>query len=139
MKAPVLYRVSSVLLVLFAIGHTLGFRKVDPRWNADAVVAAMQSVHFNVQGFQRSYWDFYVGFGLFATVFFLLSAAMAWQFGGMSRETLRSMRSITWSLALCFVVVTFLSWRFFFVAPVAFSSLVTLCLTLGAWLTTRPS
>jgi hypothetical protein len=44
--------------VLFAIGHTLGFRKVDPRWGADSVTTAMQSVRFEVQGFSRGYWDF---------------------------------------------------------------------------------
>jgi hypothetical protein len=37
MTSSLLYRVSSVLLVLFAVGHTIGFRHVDPKWNADAV------------------------------------------------------------------------------------------------------
>ncbi len=32
MKAPALYRIAAVLLVLFAAGHTVGFRRVDPRW-----------------------------------------------------------------------------------------------------------
>jgi hypothetical protein len=31
-KPSVLYRVASVLLILFTVGHTLGFRQVDPSW-----------------------------------------------------------------------------------------------------------
>ena len=63
MSASLLYKVSAVLLILFALGHTMGFRKVDPTWNADGVVSGMRSVSFDVQGFRRSYWDFFAGFG----------------------------------------------------------------------------
>ena len=40
---------------------------------------------------------------------------------------------ITWALAVCFVVVAFLSWRFFFVAPLIFSALIAACFTAAAW------
>jgi Kef-type K+ transport system membrane component KefB len=43
MSSARLYRVASVVLLLFAAGHSFGFRKVDPRWNADATVAAMKT------------------------------------------------------------------------------------------------
>jgi hypothetical protein len=70
MKASLLYRIASILLILFALGHTLGFRRVDPRWKLDSIIAALQSTHFEVQGLNRTYWDFYVGFGLFVPVIF---------------------------------------------------------------------
>ena len=54
MKPSLLFRIASVLIVLFAVGHTLGFRQVDPAWGAGAVVEAMKSVHFQVQGFSRA-------------------------------------------------------------------------------------
>ena len=72
MKPSILYRIASVLLVLFALGHTLGFRQLQPEWNADSVVASMRAVHFEAQGFNRTYWDFYSGFGLFVSVFFIV-------------------------------------------------------------------
>ena len=59
MKPSVLYRVASALLLLFALGHTLGFRKTDPQWGVDTLIGSMRSIHFNVQAFNRSYWDFY--------------------------------------------------------------------------------
>ena len=46
MKASLLYRIASGLLVLFAIGHTLGFRRTDPRWGADSVVGSMRATRF---------------------------------------------------------------------------------------------
>jgi hypothetical protein len=132
MKASLLYRIASVLLILFALGHTLGFRRVDPRWKLDPIIAALRSTRFEVQGLNRTYWDFYVGFGLFVTVLLLLSAVLAWQLGGLSREHLSAMPVVTWSLAACFAVVTFLSWKYFFVVPVIFSCVVTICLILAA-------
>jgi hypothetical protein len=133
MKASLLYRIASVLLVLFAVGHTLGFRKVDPRWGAESVVSSMQSVHFEVQGFSRSYWDFFTGFGLFVTIFILFAALLAWQLGGMSSEVLRLIPAISWSPAFCFICVTLLSFKYFFIAPIVLSGLTTLCLVLAAW------
>jgi len=131
-KASLLYRTASVLLILFALGHTLGFRRVDPRWKLDSIIAALQSTHFEVQGLNRTYWDFYVGFGLFVTVLLLLTAVLAWQLGGLPKEHLSAMPVVTWSLAACFIVVTFLSWKYFFVVPVIFSGVVSLCFILAA-------
>ena len=67
----------AVVLLLFAAGHQLGFRNVDPRWNADTTVAAMRNVRFPIQGFQRTYWEFFSGFGFFVTTLLLFSAYFA--------------------------------------------------------------
>jgi hypothetical protein len=88
MKASLLYRVSSILLVLFAIGHTLGFRQIDPTWGVDSLVQSMKSIHFNANGANRTYWEFFVGFGLFVTVLMLFASIIAWQFGGLPSEVL---------------------------------------------------
>ncbi len=103
MKAPILYRISSVLLLLFAAGHTFGFRQNNPEWGADAVLGLMRSVHFDAQGFTRTYWDFFSAFGLFFSVFLLFAAVLAWLLGGLPAETLLRVRSIAWALAICFV------------------------------------
>ena len=138
MKPVLLYRIASGLLLLFAIGHTLGFRQVDPSWGADSVVGALKSTPFNVQGFTRTYWDFYTGFGLFVTIFLVFAAVLAWQLGNLPQNVLRAMPVVPWALALGFMGVTFLSWRYFFVVPLAFSAVITLCLILAAWVAGRP-
>lgn len=134
MRPSILYRIASVLLVLFAVGHTVGFRQIDPTWKGvDAVVASMQAVHFDVQGFDRTYYAFYAGFGLFVTVLLLLSALLAWQLGGLSKEILAGMALLRWGFALSYAVVTFLSWKYFFVIPIVFSAVITLCLLAASW------
>jgi hypothetical protein len=128
MKAPILYRISSVLLLLFAAGHTFGFRQNNPEWGADEVLRLMRSVHFDAQGF-----------GLFFTVFLLFAAVLAWLLAGLPAETLARVRSISWALAICFVAVTALSWRYAFTTPIVFSVLIAVCLTAAAWLSDKTS
>jgi hypothetical protein len=137
MKASMFYRIASVLLLLFAAGHTFGFRQNNPEWGADAVLGLMRSVHFDAQGFTRTYWDFFSAFGLFFSVFLLFAAILAWLLGGLPSETLARVRSIAWSLAVCFVAVTALSFRYSFTTPLVFSIVITLCLTAAAWLSAR--
>jgi hypothetical protein len=124
-------------MVLFAAGHTFGFRQSDPAWGVDAVRASMQSVHFNVQGFNRTYWDFFVGFGLVSTVFLLFTAVLAWQLGGLPQETLAAMRGTVLALVLAFVAFTVICWRFVFLVPLVFSLLITASLLAAAWLSAR--
>ena len=125
--------------MLFAVGHTVGFLQHDPEWKVDSLIGSMKSIHFDIQGFSRSYWDFFVGFGLFVTVFLLLAAVVAWQLGRLDAETLTRVRGIGWSLALCFVVLTFLSFRYFFILPLIFSIVIAVCLVVAAWLSAKPS
>lgn len=137
MTSVAFYRISAILLVLFAGGHTIGFRRVDPRWGIDAVVSGMQTTRFDVQGLSRTYWGFYVGFGLFVTVLLLFAAVLAWQLGKLPAEVLHAMPLVTWGFALSFIAVTYLSWRYFFPAPVIFSAVIALCLVVAAWLSGR--
>ncbi len=139
MKASAFYRIAAILLLLFDIGHTLGFRQSDPRWGVDALLASMRSTHFDVQGFSRTYWDLFVGAGFFVSVFLLFAAVLAWQLGGLSAETLGLMRPTGWALALCFVAMTILSWRYFFILPIVFLTLITVCLVAAAWRSAKPS
>jgi len=132
-----LYRIASVLLVLFGLGHQLGFRRVDPRWGVDSAIGALKSTQFQVQGMTRTYWDFFSGFGFFVTVLLFFAAILAFELAGLSRETLRTLGIVTWAFALAFVVITLLTWRYFFIAPLVFSSLVALCLVLAAWSAAR--
>ncbi len=137
MKASVFYRIAAVLLVLFAVGHILGFRQSDPKWGVDAVLGSMRSIHFDVQGFNRTYWDLFVAAGFCVGVFYLFAAILAWQLGGLPAATLALMRGTAWAFALCFAAITVVSWRYLFVIPIAFSIVVTLCLTAAAWLSAK--
>jgi hypothetical protein len=137
MKASLLYRIASILLLLFAIGHTLGFRQTDPEWGVGSLIDSMRSIHFDAQGFNRTYWDFFSAFGFLFSVFLLFAAVLAWQFGGLPAETLSRMRHTAWALAICFIGVTALSWRYTFAIPIVFSTIITIFLLAAAWLAAK--
>ena len=50
MKASVFYRIAAVLLLLFAVGHTLGFRESDPKWGVDALLVSMRQFTLTCRG-----------------------------------------------------------------------------------------
>jgi len=139
MKASLFYRIASILLLLFAAGHTFGFRQIDPKWGVDSLIQSMRSIHFNASGSDRTYWDFFVGFGLFITVLMVLAAIVTWQFAGLPTETLAAMRLSAWAFAISFAIVAYLSWRYFFIVPIIFSIAIFLCLALAAWLSADPA
>ena len=137
MNASLFYRIAAVLMLLFAIGHTLGFRQSDPTWGVDTLLGSMRSIHFEVQGFNRTYWDLFEAAGFSVGVFYLFAAILAWQLGGLPPATLALMRGTAWAFALCFAALTVVSWRFLFILPIAFSVVITLCLALAAWLSAK--
>jgi hypothetical protein len=67
-----------------------------------------------------------------AAVFYFFAAVLAWQLGNVPVQTLALMRVAAWAFALCFAVITVMSWRYLFVVPIAFSSVITMCLTVAA-------
>jgi hypothetical protein len=137
MKACIFYRIAAVLLLLFAIAHTLGFSQVDPAWGVDAVVGSMQSVHFDALGVDRTYWDFFIGDGFQVGVLFLFAAVLAWQLGGLPVETLARMRLTGWAFALCFAAIAYFCWQYVFIVPTIFAVVITICLAAAALLSAR--
>jgi len=137
-KPAVYYRIAAVLLLLFAVGHTLGFRQSDPTWGVEALLASMRSIHFDVQGFSRTYWDLFTAAGFSVGVLYFFAAILAWQLGGLPIDALTSMRPTLWCFALCFAALTVVSWQYLFILPIVFSVLITLCLTVAAWLSAKP-
>jgi hypothetical protein len=137
MKASLCFRIAAVLLLLFAVGHTLGFRQSDSAWGVDALLGLMRSIHFDVQGFSRTYWDLFVAAGFSVGVFYLFAAVLAWQLAGLSPATLAAMRVTVWALAVSFAAITAVSLRYLFIIPIVFSAVIAVCLTAAAWLSAR--
>ena len=137
MKPSTFYRIAAILLLLLAVGHTLGFRQSDPAWGVDGLLASMRSIHFDMQGFNRTYWDLFLAAGFSISVFYLFSAVLAWQLGSVPAATLATMRVTAWAFALCFAAITVVLWRYLFLLPIIFTLLITLSLTAAACLSAR--
>ncbi len=135
MNATLLYRIASVLLLLFAVGHTIGFLNFKPPTpEGVAVRDAMNNVHFQVRGGNFTYGGFYIGFGLFATAYLLFSAFLAWHLGGLAQNNPQAIGALGWAFFAVQMVSLVLSWIYFFVPPAVFSALVAACLGWAAWL-----
>lgn len=129
MKPALIYRTGAVLLVLFAIGHTIGFLRFKPPTQEGlAVRQAMTNVHFPVNGGEFSYGGFYEGFGLFVTAYLLFSAFLAWHLAKHPDP------AIGWAFCAVQVASLVLSWMYFSAVPAAFSGIVAACL---GWATLR--
>jgi hypothetical protein len=134
MTSVSLYRTASVVFVLFAVGHTVGFLSfTPPTAEGIAVRHAMNNAHFTVGGATFSYGGFYRGFGLSATVSMLFEAFLAWQLGTMVRLAPRAAASIGWGLCVVQIVGFALSCIYFSVPPALFALAVAACLGLAAW------
>ena len=83
-----------------------------------------------------TYNRFYVGFGLFVTVFLLFSAFLAWRLGTLARNNPQAIGSLSWVFFALQIASLALSWIYFLAPPVVLSALVALCVGWAAWLVT---
>src|SRR5258708_8703718 len=125
MKACVLYRSAAVFLLLFAAGHTLGFRQSDPAWGVDTLLASMRSIHFDVQGSSRTYWDLFLAAGFSVGVLYLFAAVLAWQLRGLPAEPLAALRPPVRALAPCLALLPAVCRCYLFLLPLLFFTLIT--------------
>lgn len=111
-------RVASGVSVLYCAGHTAGYPWTPgTTTDAQAVVAQLHGVSFDAMGVQRTYWDFYVGFGLIISAFLLAQAAWLWSLAAIARHDARIVVPGTAATLGAVVVNAYLSYRYFFAAP----------------------
>jgi hypothetical protein len=133
MKARLWFRISAVVLLLFAIGHTVGFLSFrPPTADGQAVFAAMNNVRFSVGGSTFSYGRFYRALGLSITASQLFFAWLVWLLASMAQRDPVSARLIAWAMVGLQLVGLVLSLRYVGVTPALFSVVSALCLTMGA-------
>lgn len=62
----------------------------------DALLGSMRSIHFDIQGFNRTYWDFFAAAGFSVGTFYLFAAILALQLGDLPPATLALLPGIRW-------------------------------------------
>jgi hypothetical protein len=139
MKAFHFLRIAAVLTLLYCAGHTSGM-PWTPYTDAAAksVVETMKTHSFAEQGFQGTYWDLYMGFGLVISLYLLLQAVLLWQVASLAKTEARRVRPIIVSFLIAFVINVALSWKYFFIVPVVLAGLTAICLAIALILTARP-
>ena len=101
------------------------------------VLRSMRAFQFDVMGATRTYWHFYVGFGLYITVLLLLQAVLLWQLASLVRVDPGRVRPLLGTLSVAGVAGTVVVSAFIFAVPALFSLVCTACLVL-AFTTARP-
>lgn len=134
MKPALLYRIASGLLILFAVSHTVGLFSKPPSAEASAARAAMNNAHFQFMGADCTYGQFFIGFGLLVTAYLLFSAFVALYLGNLAVKNPTAIGGLGWAFFMLQLANFALSWIYFFIAPVAVSALVAVCLGWAAWL-----
>ena len=127
---PALLRTASGLTLLFAAGHAMGAMDSWSPVGETEVLRSMRAFQF------RTYWHFYIGFGLYITVLLLLQAVLLWQLASLARVDPSRVRPLLGTLSVAGIVGTVVIWTFIFAVPALFSLACTVCLTL-AFIATR--
>jgi hypothetical protein len=134
MKYLTPYRIATYLLVLFFAGHTgggmLAQKSLGPA--SDAVFAAMKSVHFTFNGADSTWYGFWFGFGIMASVFLAFSAVVSWQLDKVAPANWPAVSLIAWALVVAQASNAVISWAYFFAGPGIFATLVTVLSAIGA-------
>ena len=129
MNKPVLYlRIASVLTFIHAVLHTVGgvFGKVDPGPVATAV-EAMKANTFPIMGNVRSFWMFYRGLGLAATVSLTAESILMWQLASLARTEPKRLRPMMATFVAAYLALAINSNAYFFPPPVIVEILIAAC------------
>ena len=122
MRAKLPLRISSIILFLFALGHTVGFQTFRPASQQGLeVMEAMRRVPFAFGSSTVHWMDLYTGFGLAVSVSGFFSAIVAWRLSTATAAEILLARTITWLLCATQVASIVLSMRYFSPVQAGFS------------------
>lgn len=127
------FRIATYLLLLFCAGHTAGGMLAQESLgaSADAVFEQMKTVRFVFNGASCTWYGFWFGFGITASVFLLLSAVIAWQLDKVPAASWPAVSFIAWALVVSQGVNAFLGWKYFFLGPAMFGVVITALMAYG--------
>jgi len=128
MTMTLFLRIASVISLIFTLGHTAGgLRKWSPMGDKE-VLRAMTAVRFDTMGANRSYLDFYMGFGWSIAVAMVMQTVLLWQMASLARTDPVGVRPMIAVIALATVASGVIAWRFIFPVPALFSSALVIAL-----------
>jgi hypothetical protein len=134
---PLFLRAASVLTLLFAAGHLLGGKDSWSPVGETDVLRAMRSFHFDAGGADRTYLDFYLGFGFTLGVYLLLQTVLLWQLASIAKTDPLRARPMIASILVALIASAALSWMFILPVPAISFAVIAACLALALLLSRR--
>lgn len=141
MRPAPLLRLASALALIQSVAHTALLLSYVPTHGPGevAVVDAMKQSRFDFGGFSdHSYWDLYLGYGLFAAANCLIEAVLFWQLASIARTDPARARPLVALFLFANLGYAVLVWKYFFAIPLVFDLAIASCLA-GALAAARPA
>lgn len=137
MKPYLLIKIAAIITLLYCAGHLSGLPWTPGTSDeATAVVKSMQTVSFEAEGKWRTYWDFYLGFGLIIGAFLLCSSILLWQLSRSVKVGALTGRGMITIHAIFYATNGILSLKYFFLLPAILCASIVLCLVASLALST---
>ena len=128
MTTTLLLRIASIISLVFTAGHTLGgLRKWSPM-GENEVLKAMTAIRFDTMGANRSYLDFFMGFGWSISVAMLMQSILLWQLASLADPDAKRVRPMIAVFAVATLASGVIAWRFIFPGPALFSGALVIAL-----------
>jgi hypothetical protein len=126
-------RVAAILAAIQYGAHTILFLRAKPSHGRDEIelVERMQSLRWSFGGFQRSYWNFYFGYGLLTILWGVIEVVLLWQLAGIANTGLVSVAPLVATLLAANLGHAVLTLRYFFLLPPLFDILVAIALVVA--------
>ena len=129
MKPTIWLRAAALITALQCVGHFVG-RPWTPGHDvlSAGVVAAMKAHELQVMGFDRSYFDFYVGFGMALGIFLAAQATLLWMLAGFAATDPTRARPVIAVFFAANLSITAMNAVYLFTVPLVMTGVVALCL-----------
>ena len=128
MNAKTWLRISAVVSLLLAIGHSLGGRK---SWSPNGdlpVLQQMRDNHFDVMGVNRSFYDFYMAFGWSLSIALFMQSILMWQLSGLVTADVARARPMIAVITAAVVASAIIAWLMIFPVPAYFEAALSVCM-----------
>jgi hypothetical protein len=134
LSTSLFFRAAAVVSLLYGLGHMSGI-PWTPSTDAapSAVVEQMRAVSFVAEGANRTYWDFYFGFGLIIGAFLVFQAVSLWFLAAVARRDARLTAPLAASFLVGSLVNAAFGIRYFFALPPIFAVVIAVLLGAGIW------
>ncbi len=131
MNAKRWLRISAVVSLLLAVGHSLGGRKSWSPTGELPVLQQMRDNHFEVMGVNRSFFDFYMAFGWSLSIALFMQSILMWQLSGLVSTDVARARPMIAVITAAVVASAVIAWRMIFPVPAYVETALSVCLIMA--------
>ncbi|NUO51588.1 MAG: hypothetical protein HOV80_22255 [Polyangiaceae bacterium] len=122
-----------MLVLLFCVGHTVGsLLGRSPAPEAEPVLLAMRTVHFDFKGADRTLDDIFFGLGLLVSLHLLVSVLVALRVASADASQWAIVAPFAWGLCATQAVTAAVAARYFFAGPAVLCGVAALLFGVGA-------